>query len=320
MNAHATIANVRSPEERSSPGQQYTREEVVRMLGISPQRLRGWSKQGFLRDSSSFTFSDLIALRTLKSLAEAGVPPKRIALALQSLKKKLAHVAYPLSEAKVIAHGRSIAVRHAGEKMEAVTGQLLFDFDASDLSSVRSFQAPAPKPEAPKIDERQAEYWFHRGLDLEESAAPVSEAIAAYEKAVELNPNAAGALVNLGTIFYHVRKYDEARRHYERAIEVDPKYPLAHFNLGNLCDECNLIEEARGHYKTALAINPEYADAHYNMALLCERTGEFLGATKHWKNYLKVDPASSWSNIARRQLEKLRQATVVGARRSNEAG
>jgi hypothetical protein len=36
---------------------------------------------------------------------------------------------------------------------------------------------------------------------------------------------------------------------------------------------------------------------------------------RHWKAYLKLDAASSWAAIARRELDKLRRATVVpGAR------
>jgi hypothetical protein len=32
---------------------------------------------------------------------------------------------------------------------------------------------------------------------------------------------------------------------------------------------------------------------------------------QHWKKYLKLDPASTWADIARRELEKLRQSTIV---------
>lgn len=278
------------------------------MLEISQQQLRGWQRQGLIRETPSFSFSDLIALKTLLKLRENRIPTKQIGRALNSLKRKLSHVEHPLSELKIFSDGRSIAVQVAGQKMEAVTGQFLFDFDTAELDNVKSFAAP---PRGVTVEEeRQAEHWFQRGLDLEESGAPVEQAIEAYQKAIGLNPGAAGALVNLGTIHYHLRKFPEARQYYERAIEVDPRYPLAHFNLGNLCDEWSRLEEAHLHYANALKLHPNYGDAHYNMALLCERLGDFMSATRHWKLYLKVDPASSWSAIARRQLEKLRQTVV----------
>jgi tetratricopeptide (TPR) repeat protein len=58
----------------------------------------------------------------------------------------------------------------------------------------------------------------------------------------------------------------------------------------------------------AIANNPDYADAHFNLALLCERLGDQLKAVHHWKTYLKLDSSGQWAEIARRQLEHLRQA------------
>ncbi len=280
------------------------------MLAVSSQQLTGWQRQGFLPKDTRFSFSDLIALRTLQKLRENHVRPRAIARAVHSLKKKLSHISRPLAELKILSNGRSIEVQIAGQKMEATTGQMLFDFETAELNNLRSFQQPAPKTSRLE-KERQAELWFQRALDLEERGAPLTDAIEAYEKAIDLNPNAAGALVNLGTIYYHLRRFKEARHFYERAIEVDPKYSLAHFNLGNLCDECGQLDRARDLYQAALKLDPNYADAHYNMALACERKGDYLRATRHWKAYLKIDPASQWAVIARRQLDRLREITLI---------
>jgi len=282
------------------------------MLGVSEQQLRSWERHGLIAGVSSFSFSDLIALKTLQKLRENRVPPRKIGRALTALKKKLSHVERPLSELKIYSDGRTIAVQIAGQKMEALTGQMLFNFDTAELGSVQSF---VPKPAGdPAGAERRAESYFQQGLALEETGAPIEEAITAYNKAVELNPAAAGALVNLGTIYYRQRKHQEAERHYLRAIEVDASYPLAHYNLGNVYDEQGDLTRAEEHYSTALRLNPNYADAHFNLALLAERRGDFLKAVRHWKSYLKLDSTGTWANIARRQLEKLRDATLIRPR------
>lgn len=302
--------------------QGYSRDEVCRMLSISNQQLLGWQRTGLIPRAVVYSFSDLIALRTLQKLRENRVPARQIERALVSLKKKLSNVERPLSELKILSDGRKVAVLIAGQKMEAITGQMLFDFDTAELGEkVQSFPDGVPKRKRDDALERvkQAEVWFQRGLDLEERGAPVGEAIEAYKKAVESNPHAAGALVNLGTIYYHMNRLKEARFYYEKAIDADPRYALAHFNLGNLYDESGDSERAREQYVLALQLNPGYADAHYNLALLCERTGDFMQATRHWKLYLKVDSSSSWASIARRQLEKLRKTTLVhgGPKRSS---
>jgi tetratricopeptide (TPR) repeat protein len=271
-------------------------------------------RHGLIHEVSTFSFSDLIALKALQKLRENRIPPRKIGRALTALKKKLSHVERPLSELKIFSDGQTIAVQIAGQKMEALTGQMLFNFDTSELGGLRSF---APKQAQDRGGaERQAEAYFQQGLALEETGAPIEKAIEAYKRAAELNPSAAGALVNLGTIYYRQRKYAEAERHYESAIAVDSNYPLAHYNLGNLFDEQGDLTRAEHHYTTALRLNPNYADAHFNLALLAERRGDFLNAVRHWKSYLKLDNSGTWANIARRQLEKLREATVIRPRPS----
>jgi tetratricopeptide (TPR) repeat protein len=74
------------------------------------------------------------------------------------------------------------------------------------------------------------------------------------------------------------------------------------------------LDDAQEHYRMALELNPQYADAHFNLALLCERQGDNLKAVHHWKNYLKLDRGGQWAEIARRQLDRLRQATLVHSR------
>src|SRR5579872_1533982 len=100
------------------------------MLDVSEQQLRGWERQGLVRCATAFSFKDLIALRTLIKLRESDFSSQKIGLAVASLKRKIAGVDQPLSELKFLREGRRIAVQVAGQKIEAVTGQILFDFDS----------------------------------------------------------------------------------------------------------------------------------------------------------------------------------------------
>ncbi len=287
----------------------YRREDVRRIVNVTERQLRAWEKQGLVKSGESFGFSDLLALKTLKKLRELRIAPARIQRAVTSLKSKLENIDYPLAQLRITAEGRSITVHVAGDRMEPITGQLLFDFDAKEIEKLRSF--PVKTEAAPangSAQERVAEHWFQRGLALEETGAPVEEAVAAYRKAIEANPGAPGALVNLGTIAFRMRKMKEAAGYYQRAIEADPDYPLAHFNLGNLNDELGLLGDARKHYLEAIRLNPRYADAYFNLALLSERNSELLQAIGYWNTYLKLDSTSSWASAARKQLDRLKKA------------
>ncbi len=99
-----------------------------------------------------------------------------------------------------------------------------------------------------------------------------------------------------------------------RSVEADPAYALAHFNLGNLFDEIGDRTQALLHYMVAIRLNPNYSDAHYNLALLYQGSGQLLRAVRHWKIYLKLDAGSPWAAIARQELDKLREATIVQGR------
>ena len=289
-----------------APKEEYSRADVRRQFGVTERQLRSWEKQALIASTGAYSFSDLIAIQTIVKLRENHIQPRQIGRAIESLRRKLDWVKQPLSELRVVCDGRKIAVHIAGQKMEAISGQILFDFDAAELGGVKSF--PERKSTANRA--RESEAWFQKGLELEETGAPVEQAMDAYKKVLNLNPGAAGALVNLGTIYYRQRKFADAEQYYKRAIEVDPTYPLAQFNLGNLYDEQNRVKDALEHYRRALQLNPNYADAHFNLALLCERTGETLKAVHHWKAYLKLDNSGQWADIARRQLERLRQVVI----------
>lgn len=299
--------------QQGPPKEVYPRPEALRVLGVTERQLKRWEAQELVPHLDEFAFSDLIAVTSLKRLRESHVSTLRIRRAVQAVRKKLAGVSNPLKELKIVSEGRRVAVIVDGQKMEPVSGQLLLDFDQKQLAGLLAF--PNAKRHAERelavSRQREAERWFEKGLELEQIGAPLDEIVTTYTKAIELDPRSAGALVNLGTIYYHMKTWSDAERCYKQAIESDPGYALAHFNLGNLYDEIGRREEAAAQYQAAIQISPNYADAHYNLALLAQAQGELLNAVRHWKAYLKLDASSSWSKIARRELEKLYRAAVL---------
>ncbi len=303
----------------SATKQVYSRDEVLRLLGVSRRQLHSWERQSLIAVRESFGFSDLLALRTLLALRDGKIAPAKIRKAITALRIKLRDVRDPLTELKIYSQGRNIEVQVAGRKMEPITGQLLLDFNAEEISKLLSFPTHAA-PDSPGKQvkaRREAEHWFEAGLELEQSGAPVEKIIDAYTKASEIDPTSAGALVNLGTVYFNLRDWKQAEAHYRRALEADPEYALAHFNLGNLFDEQGQRQQALVHYQAALRSHPNYADAHYNVALLYQSTGQPLKAVRHWRIYLQLDPSSSWAVIARRELAKLKDSTIVRGPQDN---
>jgi len=289
------------------------------MLGIAEKRLRSWERQGWIPPLDRYTIADLVVLRTLATLRKSGVSASRIGQALTALRERLGELSDPLRELRIVSSGKKIVVQVGDSRMEPVSGQLLLDFDSREIHRLVSFPVKRQSGSHPVPGARRAESaaWFEKAVDLERAGAPVAEIIRAYERSAEADPGSAGALVNLGTIYFHMRSWDTAEKYYRQAVEADPSYPLAHFNLANLFDEKGDRGQALVHYLWALRLDPEFADAHYNAALLYQNAGQVMRAMRHWKIYLKLDPSGSWAASARRELEALRRATLIpGARRN----
>lgn len=290
----------------------YSRTKVRRILKINENRLRSWERMGLCKPQEQFEFADLIALKTLQKLRENRIPAERIRQSLKSLRKKLSDIDRPLWELKIVSDGRKVAVELPGGKMEALTGQMLFDFEASALRSVATLEAPKQPETIGRVME-ETESWFQEGLTREAQGELPESVLEAYGKALDLNPRAAGAWINIGTVHYRQGDLSKAEYSYRQALKVFPEYTLAHFNLGNVCEETGRLEEAAEYYNAVVALDDSYADAHYNLALIQERLDHPMDAAKHWRRYLKLDASSPWSNIARRQLDTLLQVTEGGA-------
>ena len=148
---------------------------------------------------------------------------------------------------------------------------------------------------------------FLQSVRLEEEGH-LEEAVASYSAILDLRPEHAPTLINLGTIHYNRREFTEAEELYRAATAADPKYALAFFDLGNVLDEMGRLAEATLAYGRAVALVPHYADAHYNLALAYERQGQRRRALQHWLTYVRLDPVGPWSAHARNQAQRTLKA------------
>lgn len=310
-----------TPTSERETGGAYTRKEVCRLLKIENRQLKSWERQQLIPEAHVYSFSDLLVLKKLARLRSEHAHPRLVKQALHRMREVLRKLPDLERDIQVYKEGRRILIQIGKQRMEPASGQLLFDFAEEEINKL--LQLPASKKGGAHIAERlrsklEADQWFERGLELEQTGAPYEQIIEAYQKAAELDPQSAGALVNLGTVFFNGHAWADAEAQYKKAIALDPGYALAHFNLGNLYDERGDSQSALHHYQEALKQYAQYADAHYNLALLYQSMRDNLSAMRHWRAYLKLDPKSNWSQIARRELEKLEAMTVVkGSRSSN---
>lgn len=307
--------------ERESGGGVYSRKEVCRLLKIDSRQLKSWERQQLIPELSQYKFTDLLKLKRLAKLRSQNAHPRLVRDAMRALDEYLKKTPGSNDDVQIYKEGRRVCIQIGKHRMEPGSGQMLFDFAEEEINKL--LHLPAVRNSAKMAeqlrDKLEADRWFERALELEQSGAPYEEVIEAYQKTVKLDPNSAGAYVNLGTVFFNGHAWIDAEANYLKALSIDPDYALAHFNLGNLYDEQDDLETAEKHYLEALRLHSTYADAHYNLALLYQGTRDYMRAVRHWRAYLKLDSGSSWSQIARRELDKLEAVTVHTGNRAAEA-
>jgi DNA-binding transcriptional MerR regulator len=286
----------------------YTLGDVARICRVPRRRLRYWQRTKLLeprwRGRAGFEFRDLVTVRRLVELLEQGVPLRRIRTSVASLRARLPEIARPLEALRVAPAGAGCVVaRHEGVLIDP-DGQLVLEIGGPQETGVAPLHT-LPAESEPELRARrraEAETWFEQGCRLDTDRANWGEAIAAYERAVSIDPDFADAHCNLGTVFYNQDRKALARACFERALELESCHLEAHLNLAALFEEAGRLESALSHYKRALDVEPLGADTHVSLALLYEKLALPGRARVHWRRYLQLDPEGSWADVARRHL------------------
>ena len=270
----------------------YSTSEVAKLLGLSQPQVRGYVRAGFLapergsRGELSFSFQDLVFLRTARGLMAARVPAKRIRAALRQLNGQLPE-GRPITAVRIAVEGSRIVVEDGARRWQPESGQILFDFGVADLAKkVAPMVRRAYREAQEEGPEFSADDWFEWGCELEPGSP--GEAIAAYRRSIELDPEHADAHVNLGRLLHEAGDAAGAAPHYEAALASRPDDATAAFNLGVALEDLGKLPEALLAYQKAVRLDPANADAHFNAAALAEKLGRTAEALRHLRTYRKL--------------------------------
>ena len=109
-----------------------------------------------------------------------------------------------------------------------------------------------------------------------------TEALAAFDRALQLKPDFAEALSNRGLILQELDRFDEALAAYDRSLQLRPDLADTHANRGNALQELARHEEALAAYRRALEIKPGYEAIYLNESLSRLVLGDF---ERGWPDY-----------------------------------
>ena len=116
------------------------------------------------------------------------------------------------------------------------------------------------------------------------------EAIAAFQKAIDLNPKDVHAYNNLGLALRAQKKVPEAFAAYNKAIELDPKYVLAYRNLGLALYDEKKVPQAIAAYRKAIDLAPKFAPTYHSLGVALREQHQLPEAVAALQKTIDLDP------------------------------
>lgn len=140
-----------------------------------------------------------------------------------------------------------------------------------------------------------------RLADAYSKAKENDQAVATYQKALQLNPTDPAALHNnLGSVYASMGKLQLAQEQFQKAATLDPTNAgRYYFNIGAIMYNAGKMDEALAAFKKVISVDPKNAEAYYleGQALMGKATMTAKGQVKApdgtleaFKQYLKLDP------------------------------
>jgi tetratricopeptide (TPR) repeat protein len=275
---------------------EFDSKDIKRLFGIPSSQVRALIRAGHISPLKkagrlSYSFQDLIVLRTAGSLRAAKIPAQRINRTLREIRESLPGQ-LPLSGLSIVAVGDRIMVREGHALREGDTGQYTLALEVSERGgnllvidksegAVRPAERFADTPGA--ADSKDADAQFERALALEDTD-PVA-ARTAYEACLASDEHHLEARLNLGRLLHLDGRLQEAERIYRSTQSSEA---ILSFNLAVLLEDFERCGEAMSEYRRALALDPAFADAHFNLARLHERAGQPKEALRHMLAYRRL--------------------------------
>ena len=127
----------------------------------------------------------------------------------------------------------------------------------------------------------------------------IGEAISAFRKAIQVDPNIMESHASLGYLLHCQGKLDEAISAYHKAIQIDPDHIDVYCYLGNAFGDQGKLDEAISAYHKAIQIDPNYAHAYSNLGCVLEAQGNLNEAISANRKAIQLDPnnANAYNNL-----------------------
>ena len=131
-------------------------------------------------------------------------------------------------------------------------------------------------------------------------------AIAAYEKSYELDDSMLEAIMAVGDLHGRQKEWEQALAAFDRAMELVEGNAVNLFNYAVYASNADKIELADEFYQKSAAADPEFAPAFLQVGMARARQEDREGAIAAFERYLEIDPDGAQSAMVIEILDQLR--------------
>lgn len=137
--------------------------------------------------------------------------------------------------------------------------------------------------------EKEVVNQFNLALSLHKQKS-FSEAIMAYQKVIEMDPNYFEAYNNLGLIYLEIGDLERSLKNYEKAIEINPKYDKSLNNIGIIYHLKGDDERAMEFFKRVVELNPNNIEGYVHLGILYRKNREWEKGIESYRKALSIQP------------------------------
>lgn len=188
------------------------------------------------------------------------------------------------------------------------------------LDQRRFVEALSTARQALQFDQRNPQVYKVLGMIHARSQPPdTTNAMAAYQSALQLNPNDAETHRLIGDVYLFIqRRPMEGIAAYQNALRNNPNDGEAHRLLAQCFEQTNQLEPALAEYREAARLLPRQLAIQMNIGQLCLRLNRLSDAERAFVEALRIDAGSA---AARHMLSQVyeREGRLTEALRECEA-
>lgn len=174
-----------------------------------------------------------------------------------------------------------------------------------DQAALRLADGPIDAARRPSVENKL-------GLDLADSGR-LTDAVAAYEQALQWAPDYGFAHLNLARAFVRLGRYPDAVRQYEAALQRNVGGAPAEAELGDALMHEGRLADVIAHYEAAVRLAPKWAAGFNNLGFALLQAGRFGDAIAAYRRAARIDPAyaAAWMGLGYALMQGGRPADAI---------